>query len=468
MDLPLVSELSVESEEEDNLELLPLRNIPEVALDKIFCFLNGGSLSKAKLVNKTWHWYINSRIWRFPCNVRVLRRSLEQNVRAPNFTYLPNSYIDLPITGYASQCTSNKVCITSYANTPLAASRVCIYDVSQSSFWMVNNLFPYQLRKEAKYQGFLLTLTEDLLVVRILLQTEEYVEDDARSQDTSTASRKRKRRLSHENVHVLSLLTQTTIANETMLGLEYCCGSKTEEHSSILVFFQVQLIQVWDCSNINNIRRTQILLEPNIYTKGSFSYPHIVLEAIVLREVFGREQSFKIIKVWELGDKGSGISLIVDCKDRDQFFHDNKTILRDIITELRYFNNFFLTSSVVEIPGQNGNNSSLAIRSFSKDGQLLTNCFFTEYSPHDFVYFHSFGDRIYAEIDSDLWIYKKTKTNLGMKSTEAPEFEKYDHVSLMSHPMIREREVSEARVVAFWGGYQLLRLTTINFWGAIQ
>ena len=112
-----------------DLSLLPLP-IPETCLDLVFTFLEGLSLHNCKQVSKVWYYYIKTRIWRYSCNVKELKKSLEQNVRKGKLLHMPALYIDVPINGFVSNTTSNKILVRSFAATPLSLSQVCLLDVS--------------------------------------------------------------------------------------------------------------------------------------------------------------------------------------------------------------------------------------------------------------------------------------------------------------------------------------------------
>ena len=457
MDPPIILKTpgAADAPDETDAPILPL-GLTEVSLDLIFTKLEGGSLSACKLVSRAWYHYIQGRIWGYQVNIRELKKTLEKNIRIPKYLHVPNVYVDLPITGYVSGTTTNKVAVRSYARTSLAVSSICVYDVSTQEFWNIPHLFPAALRAQSLHEEFMLTLSERYIIVRVTLAHEVYV--DAWSPNSEDVKVKRKRRLALDNVQIFSLESHIKIHDENMVGLETIGVSRIEDNSHLIVFFRYQCIDIFDCSVEWAIIRRQINIDPHIFMHSDFEYPNILLKAFV------DEERRHTIKVWDIEVEEPEVKLKVDVVDIDHFFCDGKTALRDPITEIKYIRNFFLTCTIITLPGQDGNNSAMAFRTYSNQGQILQQVYFLDANPHDYVKFHCFGERVLAEIDCDLWVFKGNKDDLGKRSSKEPEFTKYNNLPLVCHPMIGMVQTTEARTVDFWGGFQLLRLCSINFW----
>ena len=413
-----------------------------------------------KQVNSSWYIYIMTRIWKLPCNVKILRNTLERNIRTPKLSYLPVQYVDLPIVGYVSATSSSKIAVRSYANTELSKSSVCIIDVSRSSYWILPNLFT-AVKHDALYEEFFVTLTEDFVVVRVVLELEE-ITREAKSYDVGSGEyKKRKRQLSVENLQMFSLCSQRKVADETFVGLESIDASKTIHNSNFLVIYTIFYIEIWKLDlEDDTIGRRQISLKGEDYIRSSFVYPHIMLENFVPDEARGHYT----IQVWKLTESCTHVDHIVNVRDKDNFFHDNNRALRQPITSMKYVDSFFIVSTILQLPGQDGNNPCLGVRTFDNNGQVLQQVFLLDYNPHEFVEFLVYDDRLYAEVDVDLLIFSDKSHKYGVKNPNPIVYEKYDHLSFVSTPMIRLEEVGEARIQTFNGGYELLRLSTVNFW----
>ena len=435
-------------------EELPLP-LTETTLDIIFTFLHGSSLQNCKLVNSIWYHYINSRVWKYRCNRRELRKSLDQNVRKGRYVHNPMLYVDLPICGFVSNTTSNKLAVRSFASTPLAHSRICIVDVSDYSFWVCQDAFT-TVSQEALYDEFMLGLSEELLVCRIVLKYDKKYVTDAQSYEHIGELEMKKRTLSLEYLQVWSLITHRKIHQEYIIGLESIEMSKSHEAPHILVVFTVFYMEVWNCQG-ENIVKTRVPLPGNFFMSSSFVFPHIMMSSFV------EDETRHTIQVWKLLDDHNGVQLKVDVYDREHFFCDKKTAIRNHITHMKYVDNHFLMSTIVDLPGQDGNNPGLCLRSFGNDGQLLQEVHLSDYSPHEFVNINTFEDRIFVEVDDDLLVIGLKAKDLGVKSINPIPYEKLANFSLLAQPMLGLVEVGEARMVDELGG-QLLRICKVNFW----
>ena len=235
----------------------PILALPHEAKDRIFTYLDGNSLHKARQVCQSWNEYILIYIWGVRLNRNILSHRVERNWQsASNYTFGNDEYHDVTMSGFIppNGKSSKYVAIRSYYGVILENCRIQLFNLENKSTWEIPNLFDTVFHK-AKYNNFRLALTDSLLIVRV----------DAKSP------------IPTQTLLVWDIESEMKIYDVDIRNLKAVEVNKTWTNSKLFVLFTKRYIELWDCSDIFEIVRTRIGNNNSQFFTGHYYHPFVTL-----------------------------------------------------------------------------------------------------------------------------------------------------------------------------------------------
>ena len=135
------------------------------------------------------------------------------------------------------------------------------------------------------------------------------------------------------------------------------------------------------------------------------------------------------------------------------------------VHEIMYIGNCFLVSCHVPFPGVPFQLRSLSVRVLGDDGLLMREVFMPQFDPDAMVGFFIREKRVLFAVEEHMIVCQQTTDEIGDPNFQYPlEFKRINHLPGTIDVMLRKTEATSLRTVGFFGGMQMLRVTTVNFW----
>lgn len=423
----------------DYLDVLML---PDLAKEKIFTYLEGRSLHAARRVCKSWNTYIIDGIWNQKTNRNELERTMEANWRKPDY-HFAQEWIDAPyfFPGYVVASSSELVAIRTYLNIRLQFSRIAIYNVVNNNFFEIQSPFNnvYQM---ALYNQFKACLSDSLLGLRVPLR------GDYRGTYHHT-----------ENLQVFSMISREKLVDENVQYLQGFEVVKTPENSELMVLFIMDNVQLWSFKADGNITKIQVPADRTNFSSASFNFPY------VLQTVYHPANDMTQVTVWTIDKEPLTFTKKFEIPNIDDYFNDNKgNRLKFRIDQMMYVNEGFLICCEVKIEGALVERSQLCLRSFDNNGLLLRQFNMSSYSYDAYVTLIKYEKRIIITADDDVLIFNGNVEKLFNPDPAPVIFKRIPNLSGSSEPLIRKVEATTFSLLDFHCGFQMMKISTLNFW----
>ena len=422
--------------------------LPELVKDRIFSYLGGASLHICRQVCSEWDDYIVDRVWNVKSNKKGLDKQLELNWR--NGTGV--SSLEYVTVGDGFRATvdcysSENVALRTRMGTPLTLSTIKIYNVLNKTTWTVPN--PFQLvESKAQFSCYKLALSDHILGIRVLLKTEIHL----------------------ENVQVFSLESRSKLVDEDIPLLKEIQTSKTKQGSKIMLVYTKAFIELWNFANDAFLQKCSVSTENTFFTEGSFTFPH------VLQLLDFPDTDTTSIRVWKIdqtlqdpktpSNEPMTLEGKVNVCNMDRFFHfENGEFVKFPVEEIVYLGNAFLVCCQVPLPGGPKGCTMLCFRICDDNGLIMKEYPLLQFSPDAFIKISIFEQRLICTVDRTVLIYNDDIKNLCDKSfKKSIEFQTIADIPGNTELLIRKTQAQTVQLVTFFGGIQMLRLRTRDFW----
>ena len=154
--------------------------------------------------------------------------------------------------------------------------------------------------------------------------------------------------------------------------------------------------------------------------------------------------------------------------DLDTFFHmDSGVEINFPVEDIIYLGDGFLISCQIPQSDVYGivEDMVLCFRICDDDGFILRELKLPQFDPDAYVNFYLYEKRLLVTIDDYVLVYKYNADNLTDPNFEKPiEFQILDDIPGQKRIMVRKLEVTSASIVNFFGGWQMFKKKTLNFW----
>ena len=419
----------------------PIMKLPVTTREKLFSFFLGGTLRNCRLVNKEWNNFVMDHMWGTNKGRRQLQANLEGNWRRanPNDYNVIETYEEINIRGVVEAMSSNFVAIRTHSSVILERARIQIYDVTEKTFWEIPNVFE-NLYFKAKYNYFDVVISDKLVAVKTKVKSVFPV----------------------SNLQVWSIQSREKLIDEDIDNLHHVEASRTFSDDNILVIFG-DSVEVWDFEDHPNTRRVLAWADNSAFSSGHF------FKMFITQNLYFTQSQLHQIYVWKYEREQAIVRQHVFVMDFKEF-----TVLRTGVKvsykvhEIVYIGNCFLVSCRVPFPGEPFQDRSLSVRVLGDNGLLLREVFMPQFDCDAIVGFFIRENRMLFAVEDHMIICQQTTDEVGdPEFPKALSFKRINHLPGTIDVMLRNTEASSVRTVGFFGGMQMLRITTLNFWRTV-
>ena len=412
--------------------------LPVTIREKLFSFFLGGTLKRCRLVNKDWDKFVMDHMWGTMKGRQQLEANLEANWRKadPNAYSVVETYEDIDIRGVVEAMSSRFAAIRTYSNVNIDQARIKIYDVTGKSFWELPNVFE-NLYHKTKHDWYDIALSDSIVAVKTPVKAIFPV----------------------SNLQVWSLETKEKLVDEDVEGLHHVECSRTFSDENILIIFGYT-VEVWDFEDPANIRKILAWADNSAFQAGHF------FKKFITQCLYFSESDLHQIFVWKFDRDQAQLNDHIFVPDLNNF-----TVLRTgarvsyNVHEIMYIGNCFLVSCHVPFPGVPFQLRSLSVRVLGDDGLLMREVFMPQFDPDAMVGFFIREKRVLFAVEEHMIVCQQTTDEIGDPNFQYPlEFKRINHLPGTIDVMLRKTEATSLRTVGFFGGMQMLRVTTVNFW----
>ena len=417
-------------------------DLPDLVICKIFMLLGGTSLHVARQVCKDWNNYIVNRIWGLEYNRRIMSNRLENYWRRGDCdVYMKWVDLDNSFTAYVECYASELVAIRSRMGTNLNDCRIQIYNIMDDSFWEVPQ--PFQLVADrALGNNYRITLTDSLMAIRVQLNTPEQLDNVV--------------------VWTLNGLAKFKILDEDIPKLRHVQACKTKKHSDLLVLFTRNYIEIFQYPNpaAYGIARIRVDMLTTAHFDGTFNYPYLM-------QVFDSpDLAATALTVWTMRKDPLALEQKIVVNDIDDYFHlESGDAIQFPVEDILYLGNGFIISCETPAPGRVDGLNVLTFRICNDSGLIIKQYTLPEFSSDAYVNFYLFEKRLLVSIDDYCLVYKyNTKQLCDPEFTKAIDFHILDDLPGTHEIMLKRTEASSVNIATFYGGMQMLKKKTVEFW----
>ena len=421
-----------------NQSKFDILSLPNLVTDHIFSYLGGASLHRARQVCKQWNSYIVERLWKIPYNRRQMTNRMERTWRQGDGD-LNTEWLDLefPDSAYVDCYSSELMAIRSRMGTDLRNVKLQIFNALDNTFWAVPQPFHF-VADRALGNNYRLYMSDSLLGIRVQLKTAEHL----------------------ENLVVWSIKEKDKILDENIALLRHVQTGKTKEHSDIMVLFTRNYIDVCQFETTTNISRIRVAVETTAHFDGNLHFPYL-MQVFDSPDLVGTA-----LTVWTMEKEPLALEKKIVVEDLDEFFHmENGDEIIFPVEDIVYLGQGFLISCQIPLPGGPNGSFLLCFRIIDDNGNTIKQYNLPEFSSDAYVNFYLFEKRLVVTIDDYVMVYKDDTDQLCDPNFTRPiDFQILDDLQGNTEVMLRKVEASTVSIVTFFGGMQMIKKRTLNFW----
>ena len=412
--------------------------LPDIPKEMIFTYLEGGSLRNARAVCKEWNLYIRDIIWKQKRTLRILTKRLEDNWRLPDYIHDTN-WIDTGFSfrGFAVCRSSLLVAFRTPLTIGLKYARISIYHIENKEFWEISHPFK-EVHKEAYFQRFKMCLSDSVLAVRLKIKSE----DNA------------------ENLQVFSVLNKKKILDLNIPHLFNCLTVNSGQHSELMVLITRDNVQLYNFKDEDNIVRVRIPSFNHQISTASFNFPFIT------QTLYEPLEDHTTVTVFEVEETPLLLTEKLHIENLDRYFHYKGKRLNFAVDDIIFVKEGFLVSCEETLTKGASPVTTLCLKFFALNGELIKLFKMPEFSPDSRVTFVPYqNERLLLIVDQVTLIYQGIIEDLFNKNLRKPVlFQRIPHLDGHDEVMLSKTEATCVCIVNFFGGFQMIKSTKLNFW----
>ena len=232
-----------------------------------------------------------------------------------------------------------------------------------------------------------------------------------------------------------------------------------------------QFLEIWNFQDPNNIQKLRVASENNMFSSGSYIYPHILQVVSLVGEEDngppydeeGGPKSITKLTVWKQTMNPLGLTQYLEIPDVDKFFQLPNGSFR--VDQTQFVNGIFLVTCSVPLDHGNGTRDCLSVRIVDENGVMLKQCLMPQFSINAYVAYFCYDDRLIITIDDDVYICLNDMPDLKDPDSESPMgFRHLQELGGKHEIMLRKFEATGVSVQHLSHGRNRLILRNLNFW----
>ena len=238
--------------------------------------------------------------------------------------------------------------------------------------------------------------------------------------------------------------------------------SSTYTDDNLLVLFG-PVIEIWDFQDPRNISKVRTLAANPGFEAGYF-FNHFITQCLHHPSDDTHE-----LNVWKYEKDASELVHHIHIEDFDNFtLMQNGERVSYKYSDAVFIGSCFLVTCQVPFPGEPFILRSLSVRILTDSGLLIRELFMPQFDPDASIGVFIRGSRLLLGVEDHMIICQQTLEEIGdVTNKNRMEFRRINHLPGRVDVMLTKTEATSVRVVNFFGGMQMLRVTKLDFWNTV-